>query len=214
MGRPVDTLRLAGLSVQAFAAVLCFGLLAGAGAFVWTIEKAPIAERRSDRGRGSRDADPAFGSKARQMYALGGDYELAVAAKARRDNLPGDPEGWMFGAFAHERLGAQPGLIALKHRAEAGRLWEGLLEWSRDPMRRWRGSEYYEGWALLGLGHPVQARERFGEHLRTARPSPVGILHYNNACYLAVAGDAERAQNEWRRAALTEMLDKVEEIKG
>ena len=96
MGRPVDTLRLAGLSVQAFAAVLCFGLLAGAGAFVWTIEKAPIAERRSDRGRGSRDADPAFGSKARQMYALGGDYELAVAADGSRaaGSVKGQPDNW------------------------------------------------------------------------------------------------------------------------
>lgn len=207
MGRPVDTLRLAGLSVRAFAAVLCFGVLAGTGAFVWTLEVAPESERRGRPSLRAAEPDPAFGAKARQVYALGGFAALADAAAVRRQTLPGDPEGMLFGAFAHERMSRFPGLGALEHAAEADRLWADLLDWSRDPMRRFAASEYFEGWALLGLGRPVMARERWGVHLETARPSPVGIVHYNTACYQSLAGDAEAAQTQWRRAALGEGLD-------
>lgn len=194
-----------------FAGVLVFAGLCAAVVFVWTIERSPEAslERESRR---MRDPDPSWGNRARSLLAQGRVEALTEAARARMQRVPSDGEAWLFAAFALEALGEGPGLEAMEHRAHALSVWEELLERSRSRGGRsaFRQPDYFAGWALTGLGRPFAARERFGRFADffTSRVD-MGNDPYNTACYLALAGDLEGANEAWGEAARRRRVDVV-----
>ena len=206
MPEAFSTKQFIGLELSTFVFILLVGLLAGGGAFVWTLERAdPAAFIARDRGRD--DPDPAFGNRVRQFYALGGYSLVAEACETRREEMPSDAEAWLYGALAHEHLAQRPGLDALEDKTRAIRLWEGLYQKSVDRSTRLRGGRrYMQGWALQGLGRPMLANELFREHFENTQASTLGLDSYNRACYLAIAGEHDAAQHAWARAARRQNL--------
>lgn len=202
MASAFTTRRIAGVGAGAFVFILSLGVLAAAGAFVWTIEGTDHAAFVSQTGRGARDPDPAFSQKVRQMYLLGGDRAVIEACRARRDSWPHDPEALIYAAFAYERLAEQPGLEAFHAGLRADQLWEGLYRKASDPNRGFIGSRtYMEAWALMGMGRPLLSTETFGRYVDQIEWSLQGMSSYNRACYLAMAGDTDGATRAFARAA-------------
>lgn len=203
MAAAFTTRRIAGIGAGAFACILILGLLSGAGAFVWTIEHTdPAAFASRTDPLQSRDPDPAFSQKVRQMYALGGDHAILAACKERRSTWPHDPEAMLYSAFALERLAEQPGLEAFGARIAAQRTWDALYRKATDPNRGFIGSRLYmQSWALMGLGRPMLAIEGFGRYVASTEARSTGLDSYNRACYLAMAGETGAAQRAFARAA-------------
>lgn len=202
MGSPTTTRTIAGLEASTFTAILLVGLVVGVGGFIWTLERTPPqAFRRSVSVLGPRDPDQGFTGRAQQMYAAGQYQALIEAGKIRRSTWPRDLTGWLLPAFAHEKLADQPGLEAFAHRASAKDLWAELLQNSRDQSVPVQNPLYYEGWALLGLGEPMMARERFARFAEQTGTGMLSASQYNRACYLALAGDLDGARTTWSRAA-------------
>jgi len=188
------------LDSRSFFGVLLFGAMCAAVAFFWTVSLYE-PEPRAEGSKGP--PPPRWQTPPRTLMAQARYEELAADARALRREGSRDPEAWMYGAFAHEALAAEPGLDAVEHRAMARALWEELLEASRraidnpDRLSRPYNTLYYEGWALQRLGRPVIARERFGA-FAARQLGRLGVLSdFNLACYLALAGDHAGALDAW-----------------
>lgn len=203
MAGAYTTQRIAGIGAGSFVGVLMVGLLLGAGAFVWTIEKADAGRNARNGFRRSPDPDPAFPQKVRQMYALGGDRAVIEACKARRNSWPHDAEAWIYSALALERIAAEePGLEAFGAGVRAQEVWEDLHDKATNLNRGMIGSRLYmEAWALLGMDRPMLATEAFGRYAGQITDGSRLVDSYNRACYLAMAGDTEGAQRAFAYAA-------------
>lgn len=191
------------ISGRAFAAVAVLAAAVSGSVFVWTIDRGlPEGERRA-RGVDASESDPSWGGRARLMYERGQYRTLIQSARDRIQRAPTDGEGWLFAALALEELGDRPGLRAMEFRAQALQVWEDLYERTRRPSAgALRNPEYFAGWALLGMGHPVMAREAFARHADFyAEGGPRRDTHYNRACYLALAGEGDAALEAWALAA-------------
>lgn len=201
-GRPAPR-QVAGIEFGPFLGILVCAMFVAAVVFAWTLNAADPAafSVKSSSVLGRPPPELNFSQKARQMYALGGNAELAHEALVYRQNWPGDLEGWLFGAFAFERLAEGPGLDAMFMKAEAGRLWDELLSKSRDDEYAMANGAYMEGWAYLGLGRPVLAQERFSQFALGGNGGAFAADSYNRACYFAMAGNADLALAAWARAA-------------
>jgi len=204
MGTPFTSRTFAGVEAGAFFFILLLGALAGAAGFLWTLESAPPQgiTRVGAGFVGPGDPDRGFINRVQGLYAMGDDQAVIQAGVIRRRDWPADPNGWLLAAFAHERLGQEPGLNALYNRAAAQDLWQELLDQSRDPSAKRRVPTYYEGWALMGLGRPLPARECFGRWSDATSVRLLSSNSYNQACYLALAGDHEAALAAWVNTVL------------
>lgn len=204
MGTPFTSRTFAGVEAGTFFFILLLGVLAGAAGFLWTLETTESKNiiRVGDGPLGSADPDRGFVNKAQWLYAKGDDQAVIQAGIIRRQDWPADPNGWLLAAFAHERLADEPGLGAMQHRAAAENLWQELLDQSRDSSANGRVPPYYQGWALMGLGRPLPARESFGRWSDVASVRFLSSNSYNQVCYLALAGDHEAALAAWVNTVL------------
>ncbi|USN99497.1 MAG: hypothetical protein H6810_02135 [Phycisphaeraceae bacterium] len=191
--------------------------------FVWSVQRSPLAgtEPAQDRDEWRRDPDLGWANAARRMLVDGEDRNLARSADNRMHRWGYDAEAWLFAAFAYEAMAQRPGLWAMGARSHADDVWEELLL-RTEPWREYAGRDgvvdwealadsgkvprgqfsnaYFAGWALLGLGHPLEASERFGRHLAdAATQANMARIPYNRPCYLALAGDREGAIAAWLR---------------
>lgn len=202
MGTPITSRTFAGVETGTFFMILLFGLAAGVGGFVWTLEQTKPSElMRTGSVLGPIDPDRGFVNRAQQLYAIGRYRDLADAGEKRRESWPTDLNAWLLPAFALERLGELPGQQGMIDAGEARLLWAGLLEKTQGRTGLVRAPLYYEGWALLGMGHPLEARERFRRFAELTGSGSLSASEYNRACYLAIAGDLDGARSAWSRAA-------------
>ncbi len=210
------------------AAVLC-----GAAAFAWTIQTSPLkgTARHARFRRGYPDPQPGWGGRARTLFARGDYTTLLSEAQSRIRGWGYDPEAWLFAGFAYTALARKPGFDAIPAERRARDIWQqlllrcepwrtyrdpgGIIDWqafadSGDEPRGAFASDYYAGWALLGLGRSTEARERFGRFYDRVRDRlRMRGDFYNLACYAALAGDTATARLAWVMACAENIIDPV-----
>ncbi len=214
--------------------VIALAALCGAAAFAWTIQTSPLkgTARHAELRRGfSADPQPGWGGRARTLLARGDAAMLLAESQNRIHNWGNDPEAWLFAGFACAVMADRPGLASINARQRAREFWLGLLircepwraytdpdgivDWeafadSGEPPRGAFASDYYAGWALLGLGRVTEARDRFARFYGRVRDRLVirGDF-YNLACYATLAGDTGTARTAWIRACAENIIDPV-----
>lgn len=202
MGTPFTSRTFAGVEAGTFFFILLLGALAGTAGFLWTLETTESKDLVRVGASGPTDPDRGFVNRVQGLYEKG-DYRAVIEAGAiRRRDWPADPNGWLLAAFAHEQMGTEPGLDAMRSRAAALHLWQGLLDRTHSVATQGRAPLYFEGWALMGLGRPLPARDRFGLWAQRFNAVSLSSNSYNQACYLALAGDHESALAAWVNTVL------------
>ncbi|MFG0307093.1 MAG: TPR end-of-group domain-containing protein [Phycisphaerales bacterium JB040] len=199
------------LATTLFAAIV--GLATFAGVLLYGPEPDQGESRRWTE-REDREVPGWVQTQMRVLTAQGRDGQAIGELREELRSYPDSGWGWMYLAQLAARDATHADLHeeALDNLARLER--EGMLRGSRtlrragnaasvnlDEVRFPYQSWFQLGWAARGAGDEGEARQRFLTGLeacdRQEAPGTVGY-HYNGACFLALAGEVERAVSRLR----------------
>jgi len=184
---------------QALGTILALASVAALVTFVYVLGFAPIDERRSPRAA-ALSRPPGVISTTQRMRSLlvSGQSEHAVALGS--DLVTHHPES------AAARLEYAQAL-EIDGRTDAAReQWERLLALEDDENAERSGRRltlYQQARARVGIGQPERARPillDLASSIERSEQGPGGVNAYNLACYLALAGEHQRALEQWETA--------------
>lgn len=136
----------------------------------------------------------------RAMVSGRADAAVAIADETAA-NFPEDRETWLLIAQVHHTVGSPDIAAQAGQRLEAMTIERGL---PTQPLRQSRHA-YGLAWAHLTTGRGDTARGLFLQAAQLYEIAPSGMtsdfnIAYNLACYLAMAGEHDRAAMEFARA--------------
>lgn len=170
--------------------------------FVLMLVYGPVEGRRPGEGGAfvpSSVTDQAVRLR-RALVSGRADAAVAIADETAR-LFPEDRETWFWVTLVHHTVGS-PDIAA-----QAGARLEAMMAERGLPTNPLRQSEhvYRVAWANQGMGRRETARALFLQAAQIYEASPPGMrsdfgIAYNLACYLAMAGEHDRAATEFARA--------------
>jgi len=182
--------------------ILAVASVAALVTFVYVLGFAPIDERRAPRA-GAMSRPPGVASTAQRMRALLASGQTTHAATLGAELVGHHPKNATARLEYAQALGID------------GRAGDALEQWGRllAMGAEGGGSEgegsgslitpYQRARALVALGRADEARPillELAESSGGPGGSRGGVDAYNRACYLALAGERERALESWRAA--------------